>query len=234
MPRVRVALLVCLTPVSVLAQPVPPSRESRFLGGLSAVLGAPTGHFGQVVGSAGGIDGHFTATSGGPLGLRLEAAYLEYASETTRVPIDGASRASGDRTIDNGIERLAVGPVVMQRRGHLRPYAYATVGTSWFVTRTRVTAECDSSCDQDQQVRVIAEQTNGTGSTLSWSVGGGILLPAGGHGSIDVGIRYVGNGTVSWLGEGDLVEDTSGRLQPHPRRSPANVVELTLGYTFGH
>jgi opacity protein-like surface antigen len=237
MTRAGVALLVCLAPVSLLAQPVPPTPGSRVLGGLYFIGGGPTGHFGQVVGSAvvGGVGGHVSLTPRrGPFGLRLEATYLQYGSTTTRVPIGDTGSESGDRTIDNGIERIAVGPVVMQRHGRVRPYAYATIGTSWFVTRTRVTAECDASCDDEQQVRVIAEQTNETGSTFSWSAGGGVLVPVGRHGSIEVGVRYIANGTVIWLSEGDLVEDANGQLQPHPRRSPANVVELTLGYTFGH
>jgi opacity protein-like surface antigen len=236
MTRPGVALLVCLAPASLLAQPVRPPRGNRVLGGFYIIGGGPTGYFGQVVGSAvvGGLGGHISLTPrGGPLGLRFETTYLEYGSETMPVPVDNG-KESGDRTISNGIIRVAVGPVAMQHHGSFRPYAYATVGTSWFQTDTRVTAECDASCHGDEQMRVISTQTNSSESTFSWSAGGGVLVQVGRHGSIDVGVRYIANGTVTWLAEGDLVENANGQLQPHPRHSAANLVELTLGFTFGH
>jgi hypothetical protein len=39
---------------------------------------------------------------------------------------------------------------------------------------------------------------------------------------------------VTWLAEGDVAEDANGQLQSHPRHSPANLVEVMIGWTFGH
>jgi hypothetical protein len=50
----------------------------------------------------------------------------------------------------------------------------------------------------------------------------------------DLGVRNIGTGTVGWLAEGDLAEDANGQLEPHPRHTPANLVEITIGYTFRH
>ncbi len=121
----------------------------------------------------------------------------------------------------------------MAHRGSFRPYAHATVGTSWFRTGTLVKAECDASCDSGDYPPVISDQTNSSDWTFSWSAGGGVLVSIGRYGWIDVGVRYLANRTVNWLAEGDVVQDASGHLQARPRHSPVNLVEITLGWTFG-
>lgn len=235
MTRPGVVLVACLLPTSVLAQSLPPPRGSRVLGGVSFVGGVPTGSFGEVVDSAVGLDGQVSLTPrGGRFGLRVELAGQIYGSVTTRVPTGEPGGGLADQEIQNSIGRLSVGPLLVWRRGGLRPYACVTVGASRFATSTRVLAECDGRCDDDMWVREISSRTNYSETTFSWSAGGGVLLPLGPHGMVDLGVRYVGNGTVGWLAEGDVVEGANGQLQAYPRHTPANLVEITVGYTFGH
>ena len=228
-----VALLACLVPVGAWAQPVPPNPplHGETLFGFSGIGGAPTGYVGQVVGSGWGLAGSLMWQPRGlPLGLRSEATFLDYASESRDVPVPGTDgRITGELTTSNWIGRLAVGPQLTWGRGPVRPYVYATVGTSYFATTTSLSDDHTSCGDCD----VVASDTNYSDWTFSWSAGGGLLLRTGRYGYLDVGVRYIGNGTVSWLAEGDLVEDAQGIAQPHPRRSQANVVEVTFGFTVG-
>lgn len=227
-----VALLGLLVPLCVSAQPVPSGqpRQGEFLGGFSGIGGVPTGYFGDVVGSGWGLAGSVTWSPGRlPLGLRGEATFLDYASESWDVSVPGTGgRVTGELTTTNWIGRLAVGPQLTWGRGPVRPYAYGTVGLSYFATTTSLYDDGCWDCDGS-----VASDTNYSDWTFSWSAGGGLLLRTGRNGYLELGARYVGNGTVSWLAEGDLVEDAQGVARPHPRRSPANVVELTVGFTVG-
>jgi hypothetical protein len=50
-----------------------------------------------------------------------------------------------------------------------------------------------------------------------------------------VGVQYVGNGTVRYLAEGDLQPSTSGAPPVVvPRSTPANLVTITIGLSFGY
>jgi len=229
MTRACAALLASLVPLPLLAQPAPPDspRPGEMLAGFSGIGGAPTGYFGQMVGSGWGAGGSLGWQPGhGPLGLRGEASFLVYASESWDVLLAGTGgRITGEITTSNWIGRLAVGPQLTLGHGLVRPYAYATAGTSYFATTTSLSEDGCGECG--------ASDTNYSDWTFSWSAGGGLLLRTGRYGYLDVGVRYIGNGTVSWLAEGDLVEDAQGIAQPHPRRSQANVVEVTFGFTVG-
>ena len=228
MRRACVALLAWLAPVALLAQPTPPDspRPGEMVAAFSGIGGAPTGYFGQVVGSGWGVGGSFGWRPGqGPLGLRAEASFLNYASESLDVLLPGtAGRVMGELTTSNWIGRLAIGPQLTLGHGVVRPYAYATAGTSYFATTTSLSDDGCGECG--------ASDTNYSDWTFSWSAGGGLLLRVGGTGHVDVGARYIGNGTVNWLGEGDLVQDADDVARPRPRRSPADVVEFTVGFTF--
>ncbi len=150
MRRAGLALVVCLAPVPLLAQPLPPPQGNRVFGGFYVVVGGPTGYFGQVVGSeaAGGLGGHFRPHD--------HQRYLPFRRGPGR---DGAPRLL---------------PALRSRH-----------------------------------------------------------VSIGRYGWIDVGVRYLANRTVNWLAEGDVVQDASGHLQARPRHSPVNLVEITLGWTFG-
>jgi opacity protein-like surface antigen len=161
------------------------------------------------------------------LALRAEASFLGYASESWEVLFPGtAGRIMGEITTSNWIARLAIGPQLTVGHGVVRPYAYATAGTSCFATTTSLSDDHDSCGD------CVASDTNYSDWTFSWSAGGGLLVRVAAAGYLDVGARYIGNGTVNWLAEGDLVQDADDVARPRPRRSPANVVEVTVGFAF--
>ena len=77
--------------------------------------------------------------------------------------------------------------------------------------------------------------TNYDDTTFAWSAGAGLLIPVSRSVAIDVGVQYVGNGTVRYLAEGDLLPSPGGAPPVIvPRKTEANLVTITLGVTFGH
>jgi opacity protein-like surface antigen len=229
--------LALLLPAGAAAQPFPPeqARAPRGYAGFSGLGGAPTGYFGEVVGSGWGLGGSAVWQLGrSPLGLRVEGSFMDYASESRDVPIAGTGgRIMGELSTSNWIGRFAIGPQLTFGHGTLRPYLVATIGGSHFATTTTLSSDDHWDCDYEGDCDdVIARDTNYSDTTFAWSAGGGFLLRAGRAGFVDVGVRYVGNGTVSWLAEGDLVDDGEGAARPLPRRSDANVVEVTVGFVF--
>ncbi|HEX9188639.1 MAG TPA: hypothetical protein VGB87_16280 [Vicinamibacteria bacterium] len=232
MARIGTVLLAWMLPAVVVAQPAPPPPRHRDGGmlGFYGVGGAPTGYFGQVVGGSWGFGLSGVWQPGRrSLGLRGEGSYTQYGSESREVPIGGTGgRVMGDLTTSNEISNFAIGPQLTIGHGALRPYVVATVGLSHFATRTLLKEDHDCP-DEDC---VIASDTNYSDWTLAWSAGGGLLLSVGRTAFVDVAVRYVGNGTVNWLAEGDLVDAADGAARPLPRRSEANIVQVTAGFVF--
>ena len=65
-------------------------------------------------------------------------------------------------------------------------------------------------------------------------MGGGLLIPVSGSLAIDVGVQYVGNGTVRYLAEGDLLPSPGGDPPVIvPRQTEANLLTMTVGVSFG-
>ena len=201
------------------------SAESTFQYGGGALVGMPTGAFGRQVGTGGGIAGHALWSShGGVVGLRLDGSFFLYGSETLRVPAPREGpRLTARVTTDNWTAHATVGPQVMAASGPVRPYAHAFAGVGYYGTTTEV---------RDPSVRVepftpvvtrTATSTNYDAAAFAYGAGAGVLIPLGGRGvALDAGARYVRDGQVSYLTEGDLLT---------PRRSTGSVVEFRLGLT---
>lgn len=202
-----------------------PSRDPVGLFGVVGLGGIPLGHFGEVVGAGFGVStyGMGPLRRGQRVGLRLDFSYLEYGSETIGATVaDTGGRVRTDRdalevTTVNDFLRFALGPQVAARRGRLRPYAYATVGASYFSTTSKL--HYGSHYDHP-----IESTTNWSDWTLSWSAGGGVLIRVSRQGFLELGVRYLANRPVDWLAEGDL-----DPAQPQPRHSAVNLVEIVVG-----
>ena len=68
--------------------------------------------------------------------------------------------------------------------------------------------------------------------TFSWSAGGGLLVRLKHAAFLDLGLHYVRNATVNWLAEGDLAWDGNSVTRVAAHRTPANLVEITIGVTL--
>jgi opacity protein-like surface antigen len=117
----------------------------------------------------------------------------------------------------------------MLRSGTIRPYAYALAGVGYFATETSLGNGYSYSYDYGAY-----STTNYDDTTFAWSAGAGLLFAVSKSVAIDVGVQYVGNGTVRYLAEGDLLPSPGG-VPPVivPRKTEANLVTITVGVTFG-
>jgi hypothetical protein len=236
------AVAVLALPSVLLAQATPPPDEHRprLRLGAAATLGAPTGEFRDHVDVAGGFSGY--ALYGAParaLALRLDANVLLYGTETSRTVVAGTGgRVLADRvTTDNWMASATVGPQLAATSGRVRPYANAFAGVSYFATtsevpRLRRTGAVFAPAERFMNRRhfdSFLTTTHFDDTALSYGGGAGLLVRLGRGGTaLDVGVRYVANGRVRFLAEGDL-EDAPGGATFSTRRSRADRVEVRLG-----
>jgi opacity protein-like surface antigen len=239
MGRVGAALSVCLLPTALFAQPGTPEIEARtasgqcFELGMQVVAGVPTGSFGEFVRSGWGFS--FAGSwkpAAVPVGLRVETSMLFYGSTRRDVADPKALRCEGDCavSVDNWIGRLAIGPQVGRHHGNFRPYAYIVAGASYFATTTALHDSAAASYDDGSDV--VKSDIACADWTFSWSAGGGLLLRLKQSAFLDLGLHYVRNATVNWLAEGDMTWDGNSVPRVAAHRTPAKLVEITIGVTL--
>jgi opacity protein-like surface antigen len=218
-----------LAAVAASAQPASP-KPSEWLGGGGLLVGIPLGDFADATDEGVGVAGYVVFTpKGGPFGVRLQTGGLVYGSRTIAMPVPGTGGLiTEDLTTDNWLLNAGIGPQVMLRSGAVRPYAYALAGVGYFATET-------SLGNDDHYDYGAHSTTNYDDTTFAWSAGAGLLVAVSRSLAIDVGVQYVGNGTVRYLAEGDLHPSPGGGAVPTlvPRQTEANLVTLTVGVTFG-
>jgi len=201
--------------------------ETDLIGGATFLTGAPQGAFDAVVGHGYGLEGHALVTPpSSPFGLRIQGSFLVYGHERTVIPFSGTrGRVGLDLTTDNWIGSLVLGPQLVARSGPVRPYVYGVGGLSYFATTSEVRSE--------DAFYAFARSTNFDDVTFRWSVGGGVNIPVSRTVALDLGVAYVSNDRVSYLAEGDILDDGSGGAIFTPRRSEANLVQFTIGVSGG-
>ena len=227
-------LLLVLLP-AVLAAPVAlaqpaPRTPSTWFGGGGLLVGIPLGEFADATDEGFGVAGNVVfAPGGGPFGIRLQTGGLVYGSRTIRTPVPGTGGlVTQELRTDNWLLNAGLGVQVTARSGAVRPYAYALAGLGYFATDT-------SLDDYDDYYYGDYTTTNYDDTTFAWSAGAGLLFPVSRSLALDVGLQYVGNGTVRYLAEGDLQPSASGAPPVVvPRSTPANLVTITIGLSFGY
>jgi len=210
------------------AQPASP-KPSEWLGGGGLLVGVPLGEFADATDEGFGVAGYVVFTPrGGPFGIRLQTGGLVYGSRKIARPVPGTGGLiTQDLTTDNWLLNAGIGPQFMLRSGTIRPYAHALAGVGYFATETSL----GNGYNYDYGYN---STTNYDDTTFAWSAGAGLLIPVSRSLAIDVGVQYVGNGTVRYLAEGDL-QPSPGGVPPVivPRKTEANLVTITVGVTFG-
>jgi opacity protein-like surface antigen len=213
---------------TVAAQPASP-KPSEWLGGGGLLIGIPLGEFADATDEGFGVVGHVVFTpGGGPFGLRLQAGGLVYGSRKIATPVPGTGGLITESlSTDNWLLNAGIGPQLTVRSGPVRPYVYALAGIGYFATETSFGDSYGYYGDHST--------TNYDDTTFAWSAGAGLLIPVSRSLAIDVGVQYVGNGTVRYLAEGDLLP-SPGADPPviRPRQTEANLLTITVGVSFGH
>lgn len=238
MPVLRSLALAALTwfaaPAFVAAQVflvAPGSRTTgRWTFDVGAQLAQPIGEFANQIDRAWGIGGtvryHFSHIP--VLGLRGDAAVLNYGNERKRVPLSATiNRVFVDMNTANNIGVFSAGPELMVASGPIRPYAFATGGFSYFFTETSV--------GDDNSGGDFASSTNYHDAGWATGLGGGVRVPLAVRSvdmAIDAGARLTRNGTRTYLRRGDIVDQPDGSLLVTPRRTPADFWQYHVALSF--
>jgi opacity protein-like surface antigen len=222
------ATAAALATLPAFAQPQSEPREktSEWLGGGGLLIGIPIGEFGDATDEGFGAIGHVAFAPGaGPLGVRVQVGGIVYGSREVGTPVPGTGGlVTAPLTTDNWLLNVGIGPQLVVRSGPVRPYAYALAGLGYFATDTRFGDDYYGS----------PSSTNYDDTTFAWSAGAGLLFAVSRSVAIDVGVQYVGNGTVRYLAEGDLLPSPIDAAPVIvPRKTEANLVTVTVGVTFG-
>ena len=211
------------------AQPAPQRASSEWLGGGGLLIGVPLGDFADATDEGFGVVGNVVfSPGGGPFGIRFQTGGVIYGSRDIPTTVPGTGGLiTEDLSIDNWLLNVGLGPQVMARSGPVRPYAYALAGFGYFATETSLGNGYDYYGDYST--------TNYDDWTFAWSAGAGLLLPVSRSLAIDVGVQYVGNGTVRYLAEGDLLPSPGGAPPVVvPRQTQANLLTITVAVSFGY
>lgn len=209
--------------VPLAAAPAARAEGADWLWGGGFHAGVPTGDFDDAVDEGWGAAGHLVVLPHErPFGLRLEVAALVYGSRSFTIPDAGTGGYVGDTVrTDTWFGNMLAGPELRARNGTVRPYAHVLAGVGYFATSSERSAY--------YEMVPLDGTTNFDDATFAWAAGGGVEIALGRDVSIDLGARYLANGTVDYLTE-DSIGVADGPLQPH--RGEAHVVTFTVGITF--
>ena len=203
------------------------------LAGGSFYLARPIGEFNDYIrrGWGGQVYGTWLVNDDGLLGLRFDASYMNYGRETVRQPVyyGAFGRVDVDVTTTNNIAFVGAGPQIVAPRGAIRPYVAGQAGWTFIWTNSSI----DDADDDDESV---LDSQNISDNTFSYGGLGGILVPisAGRNPvSLDFGVRYLRNGSVRYLREGDIIDDGNGAPILNIQRSRADLVTYFVGVTIG-
>jgi hypothetical protein len=218
-------LALAVTAGAAHAQGLRPVRRSSADVGLAVVLAQPIGEFADYVGVGGGLAAHAVWTPRGVIGLRMDATYLIYGSETRRYQL--LPLVDVDVTTNNQIAGFQIGPQLTIGRADAQVYGYGQLGFSYFVT--------SSSVSGSGNIEPFANTTNFDDFTFATSAGGGVRFQLT-HGrvplALDLGARYLYNGRARYLREGSIAI-TGNTVTYMPIESQTNLVLYHLGVTVG-
>jgi len=234
MRRMLIATAVVGVVLAAVAQPVDAQlRRARARGGFGVygTLARPMGEFQDFVewGGGFGVYGLYTFDRRGRFGLRMDGTFLLYGHERYTVPFSPyVARVLVDVSTDNLIAGLGAGPQITLGSGGFRPYAFGTVGFSYFATV--------SSIGGSDGGETFASTTNFDDVTLALNWGGGILtrIARGRHSVwLDLSAQSTYNGEAEYLNRGGIVEYGDGSVVLHPIVSDANLMTFRVGILVG-
>lgn len=227
-------LVTSLVILAFAAAPVAAQRDATLPDGpVQAWFGggfeyaATVGTFSNYVDQGFGLGGSFVwRPAEGPIGLRIGAMFSQYGSTTRRYNLVGLVNV--DVTTRNQIGGLSIGPQLHIGNGALQLYGHGGVGFSYFFTTSSVEGT-------DQNNSPFASTTNYDDGAFSLEGGGGLLIRlAQGRTPVllDLGVRYMRNGSVSYVTENTINFNTNPPTVT-AITSDANLVIYRLGIMVG-
>jgi hypothetical protein len=210
----------------------PLAAGSRIGVAINGIYAAPQEEFRTFVDNGGGLGGSFLVKldPSGVLALRVDASWITYGSERTRVPL---SPTTGNLiTVDlNTSHNIFMGGVGLQLQapsGPIRPYVGGTAGIGTFWTQSTI-----EGTDNDDQP--FAQSTNQRDNTFAWSGVGGLTIPLTGAGTVlmDLGVTYQANGEATYLPPGVIRDANDQVITRDPVRSRTDMLLYRVGVRFG-
>ena len=230
------ALLLAAAPLA--AQPTVTDDSAR-LRPVRAIVGGnfyyarPVGEFASFVrrGFGGAAHGTLLLGPSGAFGIRFDGSYMNYGRETVRdvCALPTNCRVVVDVTTTNNIAFVGAGPQLVAPVGAVRPYVAGQVGWTFIWTNSSIE-------DADDDGGGIYDTRNHADNTFSYGGVGGVLIPLSvGRSpvSLDLGARYLRNGRVRYLREGDIVDNVAGPPTLDIQRSRADLVTYFVGVSVG-
>jgi hypothetical protein len=209
----------------------PGAQRSLVFGGASLVYGNPTGDFGKYVNQGFGVDGvgRWKADNRGIVSLGIEGGFLQYGSETIRVPLSSTvGRVSVDVTTSNNILFLGFGPQLTVPSGPVRPYLSGGVGFSYLFTESSVEGS-------DNNNSSFADTKNFDDFVFATTGGAGVYIPFGRtrEAGLDIGLRYHNGGRGRYLREGSIVDRPGSTPLINPITSQTQLYSIRIGFIAG-
>ncbi len=192
--------------------------------GFAIAGGTAVGQFSDEVGenSLGGLNANLSLNFNrrGTVALRIDGTYLQYGSENRPLPaaLSGGLLAGAEMTTSFFVASLRAGPEFVLGTGRVRPYIFGTAGVSYFATETSVGGCCGA--------------TNYDDAVTSLAGGGGLRIDLSHSVALDLGAIFVKHGDVTYLREGDILENSDGSVTLQPIQSEGDVFLLQVGLSF--
>jgi hypothetical protein len=193
----------------------------------------PVGDLDRVIGNGYGASANYVYSLDrrGILGLRVDAAFLNYGNEHQRVCFNYSTcRVQLDVTTSNNIVTAGVGPQLAVPSGLIRPYVAGSIGFSYFFTQSSVDGT-------DETNGSFASTNNYDDGGLAWQGMAGLLIPVSSGRvpvAIDLAARYHGNGQRSYLKKGSITDNGPGQMPTiTPIHTEANFVTYHIGVSIG-
>jgi opacity protein-like surface antigen len=204
----------------------------RMEAGAAFEYAQPIGDFRQNVRQGFGGAGHFVLglDSQSIIGIRVDAGFINYGNDTHYVPFSSSVRRIIVREeTSNNIFVASIGPQLTLPIGRVRPYVNGGIGVAYFYTQT--------SLDTDDDTQQIAQTTNYSDNSLTYTGGAGFNIPLTSGSSpisLDVGARYNSIASARYLTKGDIMDDPNSQfgiiITPH--ETPADFIAYHLGVSF--
>ena len=219
-----IALLVMAAP-SVQASP---GEGADWLWGGGVHFGLPTGDFDDAVDEGWGAAGHFVGDAARPTVSACAARCRRWstaAADYETRPDDGyAGRRGPDRHLVRQPARSA--PSCARAAACVRPYVHALAGLGYFATSTESGRSLRQRCSPRRHELRRRDVRLGGRAVASRS-------PSAPTSRVDLGARYLANGTVDYL-TGEGISGGGNGVVPHACvAARRNVVTFTLGVSFG-
>jgi hypothetical protein len=211
----------------------PPNEWARRSAGVFSIIQSrPAGQFGDNIGLGyGGTAAYlFGLDKAGILSLRADVGFIDYGSESKRVPLSSTigGRIQVKVSTNNFIVPVSIGPQLTWPRGSVRPYVNAGFGGQFFFTQSSVDGANDASTD--------FSTTNQHDATKSWVAGGGIYVPLYARKvnvMLDAGVQYFTGGHAQYLRPGSIVDLPNSQIQVNPLESDTHMMVVRVGVRVG-